>query len=80
MVALVFLGLNGLRVAIAAAFGLYPSSTVGLLSVAAALPAVGVVIGKRLRRAISPQARRILILGLLTVVGFRLITGGFGIV
>lgn len=81
VVALVFLGLNGLRVAIAGAFGLYPTLAIGLLSVVAALPAVvGVAVGKRLRGAISDRARRILVLGLLAVVGFRLLAGGLGIV
>jgi uncharacterized membrane protein YfcA len=80
VVAMVFLGLNGIRVAIAGAFGLYPNTTVLAASVAAALPAVvGVEIGKRLRDAVDERARRIAVLGLLTVIGIRLVTGGLGI-
>jgi uncharacterized membrane protein YfcA len=80
VVAMVFLGLNGIRVALAGAFGLYPSTTVLLASVVAAVPAVvGVAIGKRFRVAVSERARRMVVLSLLTVIGFRLIAGGLGI-
>jgi uncharacterized membrane protein YfcA len=80
VVAMVFLGLNGIRVAIAGAFGLYPSTAVLAASVAAALPAVvGVSIGKRLRSAVGEHTRRIAVLGLLTVIGIRLVSGGLGI-
>ena len=80
VVAMVFLGLNGIRVAIAGAFGLYSSSAVLAASVGAAVPAVvGVAIGKRFRASVSERARRIAVLGLLTVIGFRLVAGGLGI-
>jgi len=80
VVAMVFLGLNGIRVALAGAFGLYPSTTVLLASVVAAVPAVvGVAIGKRLRVTVSERARRIVVLTLLTVIGVRLIAGGLGV-
>ncbi|WP_311172106.1 sulfite exporter TauE/SafE family protein [Halobellus ordinarius] len=80
VVALVFLGLNGIRVVVAGVLGLYPSSTVAAASLAAALPAVaGVAVGKRFRSRISARARRFTVLGLLTVVGLRLVTGGLGI-
>jgi len=80
VVAMVFLGLNGIRVAVAGAFGLYPSTTVLLASVVAAVPAVvGVAIGKRLRVAVSVRVRRIVVLSLLTVIGGRLIAGGLGV-
>jgi hypothetical protein len=46
-------------------------------SVAAAVPAVvGVAVGKRLRPRVSERWRRTVVLGLLTVVGFRLVTSG----
>ncbi|MGQ4554491.1 TSUP family transporter [Halobellus sp. GM3] len=81
VVALVFLGLNGIRVAVAGLFGLYPSPAVLVASVAAALPAViGVAIGKRLRATASERSRRLVVLGLLTVVGVRLVGGGVGII
>jgi len=80
VVAMVFLGLNGIRVAVAGAFGLYPGTTALLASVVAAVPAVlGVAIGKRLRVAVSERLRRIVVLSLLTVIGFRLIAGGLGV-
>jgi hypothetical protein len=81
VVALVFLGLNGIRVAVAGLFGLYPSRLILLASVVAAIPAViGVAIGKRLRVAASEPSRRLAVLGLLTVVGFRLVGGGLGLI
>ena len=81
VVALVFLGLNGIRVAVAGAFGLYPSRALLLASVAAAVPAVvGVGVGKRLRVAADERSRRLVVLTLLTVVGVRLVAGGLGIV
>jgi len=80
VVALVFLGLNGIRVAVAGVFGLYPSRFVLLASVVAAAPAVlGVVVGKRLREAVNERARRAVVLGLLTVIGVRLVVGGLGL-
>jgi uncharacterized membrane protein YfcA len=80
VVALVFLGLNGIRVGVAGLFGLYPSAILLLASVVAAVPAViGVAVGKRLRVTVSERSRRLLVLGLLTVVGFRLVGGGLGL-
>jgi hypothetical protein len=76
----VFLGLNGIRVAIAGVFGLYPSATIFAASAIAALPAVlGVAIGKRLRVVTSERKRRFVVLGLLSVVGVRLVGSGLGI-
>lgn len=81
VVALVFLGLNGIRVAVAGFLGLYPSLTVLVASVVAALPAVlGVAVGKRLRVTASERSRRLVVLGLLTAVGIRLVGGGIGLV
>jgi uncharacterized membrane protein YfcA len=80
VVALVFLGLNGIRVAIAGAFGLYPSTTVAAASLAAVVPAaVGVAVGKRLRAIVGEHPRRLVVLGLLTLVGVRLVAGGLGL-
>ncbi|MFB6250813.1 MAG: sulfite exporter TauE/SafE family protein [Halobellus sp.] len=80
VVALVFLGLNGVRVAVAGLFGLYPSLAVLGASVVAALPAVlGVSVGKRLRATVSERIRRSFVLGLLTVIGVRLVGGGLGV-
>ena len=80
VVALVFLGLNGIRVAIAGAFGLYPSTAVAAASLAAVVPAaVGVAVGKRLRAVVGERPRRLVVLSLLTLVGVRLVAGGLGI-
>ncbi|MFC7325444.1 sulfite exporter TauE/SafE family protein [Halorubrum rutilum] len=80
VVALVFVGINGLRVAAAGALGLYPDGSFALASAAAALPAVGgVAVGKRLRDRVSERPRRAVVLGLLTLVGVRLVLGGAGL-
>jgi len=80
VVAMVFLGLNVLRVGAAGVLGLYPDATVFLASVAAAIPAVlGVVVGKRVRSGISAGTRRRVVVGLLLVVGVRLVLGGLGV-
>lgn len=81
VVAMVFLGLNALRVGAAAVFGLYPDVSLFLTSVGAAIPAVvGVTIGTRLRDQVSARVRRQLVLWLLLLVGLRLLAGGFGVV
>jgi uncharacterized membrane protein YfcA len=80
VIAMVFLGLNGIRVGAAGLLGLYPSAAVLVASVGAAVPAlVGVAAGKRLRGRVTEQLRRAVVLGLLTVIGVRLILGGLGI-
>lgn len=81
VVALVFLGLNGIRVAVAGLFGLYPSPAVLVASVVAALPAVlGVAVRKHLRTTANERSRRLVVLGLFTVIGIRLVGGGVGII
>ncbi|WP_144926498.1 TSUP family transporter [Halorubrum salsamenti] len=81
VVALVFVGINGLRVVAAGALGLYPDVGFALVSVVAAVPAVaGVAVGKRLRGRVSERLRRGVVLGLLTLIGVRLTLGGAGIV
>ncbi len=80
VVAMVFLGLNGVRVLAAGALGLYPDVTVVLASVGAAVPAVaGVAAGKRLRGAVGERQRRTAVLALLAVIGVRLVLGGLGV-
>jgi hypothetical protein len=77
VVAMAFLGLNGVRVVAAGALGLYPDAAVALASLAAAGPAVaGVAVGKRLRAWVPERWRRRIVLGLLTVVGVRLVLAG----
>lgn len=81
VVALIFVGINGLRVAAAGVLGLYPDLVLFAASLAAVLPAVsGVAIGKRLRVRVSERVRRTATLGLFTLIGFRLVIGGLGLV
>lgn len=80
VVALTFLGINGSRIVAAAGLGLYPSPTIALLSVGLAVPAVaGVVVGTRLRPRITEQRMAQFVLGLLTIIGVRLVFAGLGI-
>jgi len=80
VVALVFLGLSATRVVFAGVFGLYPSMAIAGASLLAAVPAVaGVVVGKRLRVAVSERGRRAAVLTLLSIIGFKLIADGLGI-
>ncbi|WP_237560515.1 sulfite exporter TauE/SafE family protein [Halapricum salinum] len=79
-VAMVFLGLNGVRIGAAGALGLYPSTAIALASAVAVLPAVaGVAAGKRLRSTVGECYRKMIVLGLLTAIGVRLVLGGLGI-
>lgn len=80
VVALVFLGLNTVRVIAAGALGLYADGAVFLVSVVAAAPALaGVSLGKRLRTAVTEARRRAVVLVLLTVIGARLVQVGLGV-
>ncbi len=80
VVALVFVGINVVRVGGAGVLGLYPDVGFVLLSLFAAIPAVlGVTIGTRVREYIADRTRRTVVLGLLTVIGVRLLLGGLGI-
>ena len=80
VVALVFVGINGLRVAAAGLLGFYPTAGFAFASVVAAVPAVaGVLVGKRLRDRVSDRLRRGTVLGLLTLIGVRLVLGGAGV-
>lgn len=81
VVALVFVGLNAARVGVAGLLGLYPNVSVFVTSMAATVPAlIGVSAGKRIRNHGSAGLRRRAVLGLLSLVGFRLVLGGLGIV
>jgi uncharacterized membrane protein YfcA len=80
VVAMVFLGLNGVRIGAAGLLGLYPNATVVAASAAAALPAItGVAVGKRLRATVDETHRRTVVLAMLTVIGVRLVLGGLGV-
>ncbi|MES3160951.1 MAG: sulfite exporter TauE/SafE family protein [Halorubrum sp.] len=80
VVAMVFVGINGLRVVVAGTLGLYPSVDLALASALAAVPAVaGVAVGSRLRGRVNERLRRGVVLGLLTVIGTRLMLVGAGL-
>jgi uncharacterized membrane protein YfcA len=80
VVAMVFLGLNGVRVGVAGALGLYPGVGFAAASAVAAVPAVlGVAVGKRLRTVVDEDHRRAAVLGLLTLIGVRLLQAGLGV-
>lgn len=80
VIAMVFVGINGLRVVAAATFGLYEVQ-VAILSLAATVPAVGgVLLGSQLRHRLSERYRHSFVFGLLTLIGVRLLLGGFGVV
>lgn len=80
VVAVVFLGLNAVRVGLAGLLGLYPSLAVVGLSLGAALPALlGARLGARLRPGIATEHREWLVLALLGLVGARLVLGGLGV-
>lgn len=77
VVAMVFLGLNAIRVVTAAVLGLYLSLTVVALSVATLVPALaGIALGKRLRARVTERPPSVRRPGLLTVIGVRLVLGG----
>lgn len=81
VVALVFVGVNAIRVGAAGVLGLYPDLLVFGLSVAAILPAViGVLVGSFFRDRITERLRRGLVLGLLTIIGVQLVLTGSGVV
>jgi len=80
VVAMVFLGLNAIRVGVAGVLGMYPGLTLAGVSLGATIPAVaGVTLGQRLRDRVDERTRRTVVLGLLTVIGVRLVLGGLGI-
>lgn len=80
VVAMLFLGLNAVRVLFAGTTGMYPGVDVAIFSVVAGVPAaLGVFLGKHVRDVVSPTQRQIVVLGLLTLIGIRLILAGAGI-
>lgn len=80
VVAMVFLGLNVVRVGAAGALGIYPDIWVFGASAAVAVPSwVGVAVGRRFRHRVDDRLKRFFVLGLLTVVGLRLVAAGTGV-
>lgn len=81
VVALLFLGLNSVRVGLAGALGMYSDPEIAFGSIAVAIPAaVGVAAGKRIRGGVNAQLQRWIVLTLISVIGLRLVAGGLGII
>lgn len=79
VVAMIFLGISTVRVAVASAFGLFGGGDVLLLSAAAAVPGlVGVSAGKRVRPRIPVSYQQVGTMGLLFAIGLRLTSRGIG--
>jgi len=77
VVAMIFLGIGVVRVGAAWLLGLYDSTAVLGVSVAAALPGLlGVAVGKRFRTRIPPRVRDAVVYALLVVIGVKLAAGG----
>lgn len=80
VVALVFVGLNGVRVGAAGLLGLYPDPDFLVASVGVAtLGVVGVAVGRRARGRIPAWLRGATVLGLLALIGLRLLAAGIGL-
>ncbi|MFB6305107.1 MAG: sulfite exporter TauE/SafE family protein [Haloferacaceae archaeon] len=78
VMAMVFLGISTLRVGAAAWLGLYTPARLAVSALAVVPGLVGVEIGRRVRPHVSRVGRRRLALGILTVVGVRLVGSGLG--
>lgn len=80
VVAMVFLGLNAVRVGVAGALGMYPDVWIVGASAAVAAPAwMGVAVGRRFRHRVGDRLKRVVVLGLLVLVGLRLVAAGLGV-
>lgn len=80
VVAMVFVGINAVRVGIAIVIGLYSSWDIAILSVITMISAViGVLLGKALQKKSSERIQHTLVIGLLIIIGTRLILDGTGI-
>ena len=80
VIAMIFVGINVVRVGTAAWIGLYPSLEVVAFSAGLAIIGLGgVSVGRHVRPRIDAQHQRWAVLGLLSVIGVRLILAGFGL-
>jgi len=80
VVAMIFLGVGVVRVVAAWLLGLYGSTALVGVSVAAAVPGlVGVALGKRFRGRIDPRTRDAVVYLLLAVIGTKLAVDGAGV-
>jgi len=81
VLAMILVGVSGLRVGMAWTLGLYDGGNVLLYSAGLSVPGlVGVTLGGRLRRFSSDRTQLAAVLVLLSIIGVRLVTVGFGIV
>ncbi|UWG47867.1 Sulfite exporter, TauE/SafE family [Halanaeroarchaeum sp. HSR-CO] len=81
VLALIFLGVSTVRVGLASVLGLYgPGSLLYLSIVVAGIGLIGVSIGARFRASTTPSTQNAVVSVLLTVIGFRLVLSGLGIV
>lgn len=75
VLAMILVGISGLRVGLAWTFGLYASTELLLYSVLVSVPGVlGVAAGRRLRRYVPTAYEQVPVLVLLSVIGVRLVT------
>lgn len=77
VLAMILVGISSLRIGIAWTLGMYDAGSLLLLSIFLAVPGLlGVTIGRRLRTAIPARIELLGVLGLLTIIGLRLVTRG----
>jgi uncharacterized membrane protein YfcA len=80
VLAMILVGVSGLRVGMAWTLGLYGGGDLLLYSAGLSVPGVvGVTLGGRLRRFTSDRTQLAAVLLLLSVIGVRLVATGFGI-
>jgi uncharacterized membrane protein YfcA len=81
VLAMILVGVSGLRVGMAWAFGMYDGGDLLLYSAALSIPGIaGVAAGGRVRSYISEPTQLVAVLVLLSVIGVRLVAAGLGLV
>jgi hypothetical protein len=74
---MILVGISTMRVGAAWTMGLFGGSDLLVLSLVAAVPGLaGVVVGQRLRTRVPAATLDALALGLLSVIGLKLVQGG----
>lgn len=77
VLAMILVGISSLRIGLAWTLGMYESGGLLAVSVGLAIPGlVGVTLGQRLRSVLPEAIELAGVLGLLTVIGLRLVTKG----
>lgn len=77
VLAMILVGISSLRIGIAWTLGMYDAGSLFFLSILLAIPGLlGVSVGRRLRTSIPDRVELLSVLGLLTIIGFRLVTNG----